>query len=298
MNNKQIILMICVLSLLLCLNVIAQESLNIIIIKAHPDEAEEYAGGTAALLVEAGHKVKFLSLTNGDVGHWNMSKKEIAKRRAGEAAEAAKRLGVTYEILDHHDGELESNVALRKEVVRAIREWRANVVITFKPMFGGGHPDNMAAARTVQEGAGLSQAPLFLPDVPVLDTKPFFLYMRDYYSKSFPHEPDLVIPIDDTIDKKLSSFDAHASQFYEFAPYQRGILNEVPDSEEGKTAFLHKYWGEFSDISTEMRKWLINWYGKEKGSTFIYGEEFEIAPFSRKPSKDELLKLFPILKTN
>lgn len=81
MNNKQIILMICVLSLLLCLNVIAQESLNIIIIKAHPDEAEEYAGGTAALLVEAGHKVKFLSLTNGDVGHWNMSKKEIAKRR-------------------------------------------------------------------------------------------------------------------------------------------------------------------------------------------------------------------------
>ena len=298
MSTRSFILVFNIILFLQCITLLAQEPLNVIIIKAHPDEAEEYAGGTAALLSMAGHNVKFLSLTNGDVGHWKMSKKELAKRRAMEANEAAKILGVTYEIFDYHDGELESNIELRKKVVRVIRNWEANVIISFKPMFGGGHPDNMAAARTVQEGAGLSQAPLFLPEVPVLKTKPFFLFIRDYYSKSFPHQPDIVISIDKTIDLKLSSFDAHASQFYEFAPYQRGILHEVPEDEAGKISFLHKYWGEFSAISKEMRDWLINWYGKDKGQTFKYAEEFEIAPFSRKPSKEELLKLFPVLQTD
>ncbi len=297
MKNTYFFLICSTLFFLMCHALDAQDAFNIIIIKAHPDEAEEYAGGTAALLARAGHKVKFLSLTNGDVGHWKMSKDALARRRAAEANKAAKILGVTYEIFDYHDGELENNIELRKRVVRAIREWQAKLIISFKPMFGGGHPDNMAAARTVQEGAGLSQAPLFLPEVPVLKTQPIFLYMRDYYSKTFPHKPDLVIPIDQTIAEKLLSFDAHASQFYEFAPYQRGMLDKVPQNDEQKTAYLHKYWGEFSHISAEMREWLINWFGEEKGMSFTYGEEFEVAPFSRRPLKEELLKLFPILQT-
>jgi LmbE family N-acetylglucosaminyl deacetylase len=296
MDKPNTYIFLLVVFLLKCAILQAQTPKRVIIIKAHPDEAEEYAGGTAALLAEAGHEVRFLSLTNGDVGHWKMTKEDLAKRRAGEADEAAKRLGVSYEILHHHDGELESNVALRKEVVRAIREWQADLVISFKPMVGGGHPDNMAAARAVQEGAGLASAPLFLPEVPALQSRPLFLYMRDYYSKSFPHEPDIVIPIDRSIDKKLASFDAHASQFYEFAPYQRGILEEVPSDKNGRIAFLHKYWGEFSAISEEMRVWLIDWFGQDTAIAFRFAEEFELAPFSREPSAEELLILFPVLQ--
>ncbi|MFH0735100.1 MAG: PIG-L family deacetylase [bacterium] len=276
-------------------NTIIADTLNVIIIKAHPDEAEEYAGGTTALLIKAGHRVKFLSLTNGDVGHWNITKEQIALRRLNEAKEVEKRIGVTYEILNYHDGELENNVELRKQVVKAIREWKADVVISFKPMFGGGHPDNMASAIAVQQGAGLSSAPLFMPEVPFLNNRPLFLHMRDYYSKSFPHIPDYVIPIDSVIDLKLYLFDAHASQFYEFAPYQRGILQEVPTSWEDKKAFLHKYWDEFSIISNEMQTWLNNWFGVEMASKFNYAEEFELAPYSRKPTKDEILNLFPVL---
>ena len=286
-------------SCLLLLSIMANaqsKQFRVIVIKAHPDEAEEYAGGTAALLAKEGHAVKFLSVTNGDVGHWTMTKTEIAARRKKEAFEAGNRLGVNYEILDHHDGELESSIALRKEVVEAIRSWKADIVITFLPILGAGHPDNMAVARTVQESAGLNVAPLFLPDVPALTKVPVFLYMRDYYSKKLPHQPDIVVPIDSTMDQKLASFDAHASQFYEFAPYQRGILNEVPKDDEGKKAFLNKYWGEFSAVSPDMQKWLQNWFGAEKTPTIKYAEEFEFAPYSRKLSKEELVQLFPSLK--
>src|SRR5262245_692343 len=76
-----------------------QKPLRILVIKAHPDEAEEYAGGMAALYAQAGHEVKFVSLTNGDVGHWQMTKEALAERRKKEALNAAAILGVKYEIL-------------------------------------------------------------------------------------------------------------------------------------------------------------------------------------------------------
>ena len=275
---------------------LSHDTLNVIIIVAHPDEAEEYAGGTAALLAEAGHKVKFLSVTNGDVGHWNMTKEEIAARRHNEALAAGKILGVSYEIFSYHDGELENSVELRKKVVRAIREWNADVVISIKPMFGGGHPDEMASGIAVQQGAGLASAPLFMPEIPALKKRPLFLHIRDYYSNVFPHTPDLVIPIDAVLEKKLRSFDAHASQFYEFTPWQKGILNEVPTEWSEKRKFLMKHYKEDMEISDEMRQWLVTWYGKEKGASFQYAEEFEFPHYTRKPREGELVMLFPVLK--
>jgi len=275
----------------------SQDSLRVLLITAHPDEAEEYAGGTIALFSSAGAAVKVACLSNGDVGHWKMSKEALAARRKKEALTAAKILGIAeYEILDHHDGELEANIELRKEVVRILRHWQPDVVITFLEMFGGGHADNMAVAKTVRESAGLSLAPLFLPQIPALNKKPVFLVMRDYYSKSFTHKADFVIPIDDVIDLKYQSFAAHASQFFEFAPWQRGLLDEVPQDKNEQRHFLEKYWGEFSAISNGMRAWLSDWFGTDRALRYKYAEEFEYASNSRRLDKDEILKLFPMLK--
>ena len=77
--------------------------LRIICFGAHPDDAEYKSGGTAALWAKAGHHVKLVSVTNGDIGHWQMSGKELAKRRTAESAEVARRLGVTSQVLDIHD---------------------------------------------------------------------------------------------------------------------------------------------------------------------------------------------------
>ena len=277
--------------------VLSQDSLRVLIITAHPDEAEEYAGGTIALFSRNGAAVKVACLSNGDVGHWTMSKEALARRRRAEALAAARILGIaSYEILDNHDGELLPDIALRKQVVRIIRDWRPDIVITFLEMFGGGHADNMAVAQTVRQSAGLSLAPLFLPGIPALIKKPLFLVIRDYYSKSFAHMPDFVIPVDQVIDLKYKSFSAHASQFFEFAPWQRGILDEVPREEKKQRIFLEKYWGEFSAISNNMRQWLNSWYGEDLAAKFNYAEEFEYASYSRRLTQDEIIKFFPMLK--
>ncbi|MCX6137821.1 MAG: PIG-L family deacetylase [Ignavibacteriales bacterium] len=274
------------------------DTLNVIIIVAHPDEAEEYAGGTAALLSAAGHRVKFLSVTNGDVGHWNMTKEALAVRRRDEAFAAGKILGASYEIFPYHDGELENSVELRKRVVRAIRGWKADIVFSIKPAFGGGHPDEMASGIAVQQGAGLSSAPLFMPEIPALKKRPLFLWILDYYSKAFPHTPDLVIPIDSTIEKKLLSFNAHASQFYEFAPWQKGILDQVPATWPERRLFLLKHYEADVAISDASRGWLVKWFGEEKGRKFRYAEEFEFPHYSRKTDNEELKKMFSILLTH
>ena len=73
----------------------AQENpLNIIVIGAHPDDCEGDAGGLAMLYAELGHNVKFVSLTNGDAGHFSKGGGALAKIRMAEAQEAGKRLGV------------------------------------------------------------------------------------------------------------------------------------------------------------------------------------------------------------
>src|SRR5215475_1010613 len=80
--------------------------LRIIVFGAHPDDCELDAGGTAARWAKLGHKVKFVSVTNGDIGHHEMAGAILARRRTAEVMKCAKILGITSEVLDIHDGEL------------------------------------------------------------------------------------------------------------------------------------------------------------------------------------------------
>src|SRR5437870_5501490 len=80
--------------------------LRIICFGAHPDDCEVAAGGTAAKWAAHGHHVKFVSYTNGDVGHWATAGGPLAKRRIAEVKKCAQILGTRTEVLDIHDGEL------------------------------------------------------------------------------------------------------------------------------------------------------------------------------------------------
>src|SRR5690348_12655915 len=96
-----------VITLAMAAGMAAQEGkIRVIAFGAHPDDCDIRAAGTAALFAAAGHAVKFVSVTNGDVGHQSMGREALAKRRAGEAKESARRLGIEYEVLNNHDGEL------------------------------------------------------------------------------------------------------------------------------------------------------------------------------------------------
>src|SRR5256714_4214644 len=73
---------------------------------AHPDDCELKAGGVAILWAAQGHHVKFVSATNGDIGHWRDAGGPLARRRKAEVERAARILGITTEVLGIHDGEL------------------------------------------------------------------------------------------------------------------------------------------------------------------------------------------------
>jgi LmbE family N-acetylglucosaminyl deacetylase len=77
-----------------------------IVFGAHPDDCEYDSGGTAALWARQGHKVKFVALTNGDIGHHEIGGAMLARRRSEEARRAAAILGVETEVVDNYDSEL------------------------------------------------------------------------------------------------------------------------------------------------------------------------------------------------
>ena len=87
--------------------------LHIIVFGAHPDDNELRASGVAARWAAMGYKVKFVAMTNGDIGHFGMAGAPLAKRRLAEVKECAKILGIETEVLDIHDGELEPTLENR-----------------------------------------------------------------------------------------------------------------------------------------------------------------------------------------
>lgn len=185
--------------LFLFFNIYAQEDkLNIIVIGAHPDDPDVVAGDTSIKFSKLGHNVLFVSLTNGDAGHFNSGGGSLATIRRAEAEEAGRRFGVTYKVLDNHDGELVPDLHVRLEVIRIIRKWNADVVITHRP--NDYHPDHRNTAILVQDAAYMVIVPNVAPDTPPLKKNPVFLFAEDDFKKPNPFQPDIAIDISDVID--------------------------------------------------------------------------------------------------
>src|SRR6266849_2028392 len=133
-------------------------ALNILVFGAHPDDPDFSAGGVAALYARQGHRVKFVSLTNGDAGHHEIGGVALARRRYAETPAVARVLGlVEYKVLDHHDGELEPTLANRREVIRIIREFEPDLVLSPRP--NDYHPDHRYTAILVQDAAYMVTVP-------------------------------------------------------------------------------------------------------------------------------------------
>ncbi|MDI4643496.1 PIG-L deacetylase family protein [Cohnella hashimotonis] len=275
----------------------SEASIRVLVIGAHPDEPDIYAGGTAALFAMAGHAVKFLSLTDGCGGHYEMDGEALSERRTMEAQEAARRLGIAeYEVLRRtHDGELYPDVATRLEVVRQIRRWQADIVITFHPE-GCKHTDNRYAGRVVADAASFAGSVRNVaPDVPLYGKSPLYLLMPDYSMRD-RYSADIVVDIGgEALERKLRACDAHASQFYEYTPWTQGRLNEVPERWEERREFLLDGWAPFFYSDANMLPALERWYGADHAGTVLYAEPFEIADYGRRPEDAELRRLLPML---
>lgn len=157
------------------------EKIRIIAFGAHPDDCDIRAAGTAALWVKMGYAVKFVSVTNGDAGHQTMHGSELARRRLGETKESARRLGIEYEVLNNHDGQLLPTLVVREEIIRQIRSWNADVVLAPRP--NDYHPDHRYTGVLVQDAAYMVVVPNVTPEVPALRKNPAFFYYQDHFQR-------------------------------------------------------------------------------------------------------------------
>ena len=266
--------------------------LRIIVFGAHPDDCELDAGGTAARWAQLGHKVKFVSVTNGDIGHHEIAGAFLARRRTAEVKKADEILGVTPEVLDNHDGELLPTLENRKTITKLIRQWEADVVIAHRP--NDYHPDHRYTGILVQDAAFMVIVPSFCPDVPALRKNPVFLYSEDGFQKPNPFDPDVVVPIDPVIKEKIAAIDALESQFYEWNPWLAGYLNEVPKDKAERLEWLRKrFTGYYAGTAKKWRSKLVEELGAEAGNAVKAAEAFEVCEYGSQPDKAELMRLFP-----
>lgn len=267
--------------------------LRFLVIGAHPDDCDGSAGGTAIKLVNRGHVVKFLSVTNGSAGHQTMSREQIKDVRLIEAANAGKTAGVEYQVLDIDDGLLTPSLENRDRVMGVIRAFNPDVILTHRT--NDYHPDHRNTGVIVQDCSYLMMVPNVLPGVTPLDHQPVICFMSDGFKKPYPFCPDIVCDISDVLDAKLRTMACHKSQYFDWLLWVPRLTELLNAPEEIKMEHLRKRVYERSaQLADKYRDRLIQLYGEEEGKKVRHAEAFEISEFGGAPSKELLAAAFGI----
>ena len=270
--------------------------LRIICFGAHPDDCEIQASGVAMLWAAQGHHVKFVSVTNGDIGHWKEAGGPLAIRRKAEIKKAAAIYGITTEVLDIHDGELIPSLEYRRMLTRLIRTWNADIVMGPRP--NDYHPDHRYTGVLVQDAAYMVTVPFFCSDTPPLKKNPAFFYYPDRFQKPNPFKPDVMISIDSVVERKLDGLGVMVSQFAEGgANGSADLFPSDPEKQRQRHLQVRRNFGRrFQSIANRFRGELEEWYGKDKAAGIKHAEGFEICEYGAQPGKQELKRLFPFFE--
>jgi N-acetylglucosamine malate deacetylase 1 len=248
--------------------------LRLLIIGAHPDDADFAAGGTAALYRAHGHVVRMVSLTNGDAGHHERAGPELAERRLAEATAAGAIIGANYELFANHDGELLPTLENRAQVIRLIRSFDPDLVLTHRP--NDYHPDHRYTSQLVQDAAYMVTVPAVVPGVRHLAKNPVIAYLPDHFQKPCPLEPAIAVDVGPVLDKIVSMLCCHVSQFFEWLPYNAGVLHDVPAGDAQRRAWLQEQVAARLKYQADrFRKLLMLQYGDDRGQRVEYAEAFE-----------------------
>ncbi len=197
-------------------------------IVAHPDDIEFSCAGTMARWASAGSRVSYVLCTSGDVGidEPGMTKARATEIREAEQREAA-RIANACEVifLKEPDGMLQATMELRKRLVREIRRFRPEVIVTGDPtiVWAGedyiNHPDHRAAALAALDATfpAAGQPNLFeeLEAEGLKAHKPRKVFVTEW------GEGDFYVSIDETIDTKINALRAHKSQMKDWDPGDR-----------------------------------------------------------------------------
>jgi len=270
--------------------------LNVLLVGAHPDDCDIKAGGLTALYRERGHDVRILSMTDGSAGHHEQSGVELADRRRREGEAAASVVGATFEMFDVPDGELRPTLAERERLIRYVREYDPDLLVTHRP--GDYHPDHRYTAQLVRDAAYMVTVPNICPETPHLEANPVIAYFHDHFQKPTPFEPDIAVDVDAVVDEKVEMLHRHESQMYEWLPYNTGTLDSVPDDEPTRKEWLRdERLAFFSTVVTNVadrhRDALADRHGTEHAADVEYAEALEIGEYGAPLTDDAADRLFP-----
>ena len=237
--------------------------------------------------------MRCVSVTNGDAGHHEIGGVELARRRRAEAQAAGAVAGIEYHVLDNHDGELEPTLENRKKIIRIIRAFVPDLILTHRP--NDYHPDHRYTSMLVQDSAYVVTVPNICTDTPALSHNPVIAYLSDNFQKPVPFAPDVAVAIDDAIEKKLDMLHCHTSQMYEWLPFNAGKLSDVPRSPADRRKWLEHRLDAFRGIADRCRHLLVNAYGEAKGQKVQFAEAFEGCEYGSKLTEQNIPVLFPFV---
>jgi N-acetylglucosamine malate deacetylase 1 len=268
--------------------------MHILCIGAHPDDNELNVGGLATRLRRRGDSVKFVSVTNGDKGHfadeYKAAPEALAARRLIEAQDAAAVIGASYETLGVHDGEVYVDLPSTEAMVRCLRRFGEHgkgpdLVLFNRPL--DYHRDHRYTAQLVLDATYMLTVPLMCPDTRHLDRMPVFAYWYDDFKDIQPFVAEIQVPIDNCLDEKTSMVCHHESQFFEWLPYNAGVLHEVPTDEAGRRVRVRGIVERRGAYRAERSA-----TARIKGGPCQHAEAFRVCEYGRQPSDDELRHLF------
>lgn len=188
---------------------------NLLIIQAHPDDAEAWCAGTLALLADKGWNITIATMTAGGMGSYSMNERETVSVRQKEAAAAAGAIGADYYCFNRRDGYLFDNEAIRIEVVTLIRRVKAGVVITHPPF--DYHNDHRITHDIVDAATMVVTLPNIPSDEDSLPLTPVFYHempmnLTDFLGNPVP-EPHFFMDISgEPMKKKMEMLTHHKSQ--------------------------------------------------------------------------------------
>jgi len=266
--------------------------MKLMVIGAHPDDADIRAGGLAARYIEQGGQAMLVSVTNGNAGHHEMEPDALARRRKEEARRAGEVIGAEYVVLDHDDGRLVPTVEIREELIGMIRAFAPDLVLAPRPF--DYHPDHRAVGQLVIDASYLLTVPLVRRDVPILPTMPVIAHTHDGYTKPLPFQADVVVAVDEYFEVKARMTACHESQFFEWLRFNGRILDQVPaEGPERWPWHVEKMKGRFGFLADKYREAFVERYGEERGRQVRYGEVFEVCEYGRRPNAELIERLFP-----
>ena len=263
---------------------------RVMIIGAHPDDADIYAGCLTVKLIERGFQVKFVSITDGRMGHHRLTPLETAKTRRAETLEAARRFGlVGYDIYGEPDCGLEPTYEMRCRVAREIRSFEPDYVFTHRTC--DYHPDHRATGKLVMDASYLLGVPHWVPEAKAQRRRPVIFYLSDPFTVPRELRPDFMIDAEPYLDKWCQAMDAQVSQFYDWLPWVMGMEAECQalgdrSDIKARNVYLCKYWAaaKVSNAKRFAAAWRAQYPNQPVPK---YMEAYEVSEYGRAPETED-----------